>query len=331
MDEGLKWTVIHKDLPDTYPTLCNLIQRARNAVSQTHSPESILELILEIVMLATDMENRSGQAADWSVIEQIVLQSEPPNAGSIPTLCTWVMKYGTHSANDLKDFVYTCVPADREVNVEVLAAVSKWPADVDHTFPEVALALVMAEYNCSPEKVENGVTKFLNKSMIIALTRSRDVLVEANSLLKSFKAWTSKIGLKPEWKTALDGKLYTLVARMLCEASVPEDMDKCKLEAALSKIADDVIDLPSVNFLQEPPSKMKNPWAEYANTKEPVIENDRPIGQALIKYTDAGVVTGMEKRMLFSQGFSPGIKVIIQELKEDAGHAICIYTSVYFV
>ena len=216
LDEGLLWTVLHKDLPDTYPTLCNLIQRARNAVSQNHSPEAIIELILEILSLATDMEQKTGQSPDWHAVEQIVLQSEPPNAPSIGTLCNWVLKYGKHSADDLKDFVYTCVPADREINVEVLAAVCKWPVEVDSTFPEVALALVMAEYNCPLESVKNGITKFIKPSSIIGLGKSKDDILQANELLRSFKKWTKELQLKPEWKIAMDGKLYTLVARMLC-------------------------------------------------------------------------------------------------------------------
>ena len=61
LDIGLKRTVLHKDLPGTYSGLCNLTQRARNAVSQTHNPEAIIELILENFTVASDMEARSAQ------------------------------------------------------------------------------------------------------------------------------------------------------------------------------------------------------------------------------------------------------------------------------
>ena len=263
--DGLIWTSLNKDLPKLYPTLCNLIQRARNAVSQTHSSETIIELILEIVSLATDMEKKTGAPPDWNAVEQIVLQSEPPNADSIAILCNWVVKYGAHSADALKDFVYTCVPADREINVDVLVAVSKWPADADNTFPEVALALVMAEYNCPADKIEHGVCKFLKPSTIAGLVKEKDTIKHANSLLQSFKKWTSEVGLKPEWKIAMDGKLFNLVARMLCEASVPEDMADCKLEAALCKIANTVIDLPASNFSTiGGMCNNMNPWAQHA-------------------------------------------------------------------
>ena len=96
IDEGLRCTVLHKDLPKIYPTLCNLIQRSRNAVSQTHSPEAIIELILEIFKLAVETEKNNG-TPDWEDIEKIVLQSEPPHPEIVPILCSWVMKYGVHS------------------------------------------------------------------------------------------------------------------------------------------------------------------------------------------------------------------------------------------
>eukprot|EP00973_Karenia_brevis_P020262 2783138-Karenia_brevis.AAC.1 len=122
LDSGLKWTVLHRDLPKIYPGLCNLIQRARNAVSQTHSPESIIELILEIFTLAKDMEAATGNPPDWHHVEKTVMQSEPPNSQQIGIVCA------AHSEILLKDYVYTCAPADREINGDIIAAVSERPA-----------------------------------------------------------------------------------------------------------------------------------------------------------------------------------------------------------
>ncbi len=44
------------------PTLPNLIQRARNAVSQNQSGESIIEILSEIYAIAVDMETKTGKA-----------------------------------------------------------------------------------------------------------------------------------------------------------------------------------------------------------------------------------------------------------------------------
>ena len=87
--------------------------------------------------------------------------------------------------------MYTCVPADRDLNVDVLEAVRAWPVIEGNTFPEVALAIIIAEYNCPVDKVENSVTKFLLKSTIAALPRSSDSMVHAGKLLEAFRLWTA--------------------------------------------------------------------------------------------------------------------------------------------
>ena len=68
LDTGLKWTVLHKDLPKVYPGLCNLIHRARHVVSQTHSPEAIIEPLLEIYCLALEMETSTGIAPNFGAM-----------------------------------------------------------------------------------------------------------------------------------------------------------------------------------------------------------------------------------------------------------------------
>ena len=322
MDEGLKWTVLHKDLPKTYPSLCNLIQRARNAVSSTHSAESIIELILEIHGLASEIENR-GEAPDWDHIEHIVLQSEPPNPEHIQILRKWVYKYGSHSCNFLKDFVYTCVPADRDLNVDVLEAVRAWPVIEGNTFPEVALAIIIAEYNCPVDKVENSVTKFLLKSTIAALPRSSDSMVHAGKLLEAFRLWTAKheAVITTEQKIAKDGKLYSIVARMLLAEIKGSDtalpgLKGCDLECALCKIANEVINLPQVSLACADGRKIVNPWADWDVDDPKKSDNrtktsdkiDKQEGQRMVQYKGANA-TGMQKRTLTSLGFAPGITI----------------------
>ena len=78
MSDGLKWLVIHKSVATLYPTSPNLIQRARNAVSQNQSGEPIIEILLEIYANAVDMETNTGKAPNWSKLQDIVMQSEAP-------------------------------------------------------------------------------------------------------------------------------------------------------------------------------------------------------------------------------------------------------------
>ena len=57
--EGLTWTVLDKVVAQLYPGLPDLIQRARNAVAQTHNSESNFEMLLEIQNMAVQMEKGS--------------------------------------------------------------------------------------------------------------------------------------------------------------------------------------------------------------------------------------------------------------------------------
>ena len=97
-------------------------------------------------------------------------------------MCTWVMKFGGHAANDLKGFVYTYVPADPQINADVLDAVNKWPVEADKICADLALAVVMTEYNYPQNFVENGVTRFLKPAKIAAVVQQQD-----------FFAWNARV------------------------------------------------------------------------------------------------------------------------------------------
>ena len=105
-------------------------------------------------------------------------------------------------------------------------------------------------------------------------------------------------------------------------------MADCKLEAALCKIANTVIDLPASNFSTiGGMCNNKNPWAQHAKSIESKIANDGPAGQTMVRYNKDGVATCMEKRMLLSKGFLPNTRVVVKESKGDAGSVI-VYSHI---
>ena len=205
----------------------NLIQRARNAVSQNQSGESIIKILLEIYAIAVDMETKSGKAApNWSKLQDIVMQSEPPFAEYILVMCNWVLKFGMHNLAPFTEFLSVCFPSQREINPDVLKSVANWPtlASGKHkgTLPELALAVVMAEYNCPEEKVENGICSFIKPGMIKNLPGSaQNDMTKVNELLKDFKEWAQKKNLMYNNQVALNGNTYCLLARMILEIGVP--------------------------------------------------------------------------------------------------------------
>ena len=277
MSDGLKWLVIHKSVATLYPTLPNLIKRARNAVSQNQSGESIIEILLEIYAIAVDMETKTGKAPNWSKVQDIVMQSEPPLAEYIPVMCNWVLKFGMHNLAPLTEFLSVCVPSQREINPDVLKSVANWPtlASGKHkgTLPELALAVVMAEYNCPEEKVENGICSFIKPGKISTFPSSaQNDMTKVNELLKDFKEWAQKTNLMHNYQVAFNGKTYCLLARMILEIGVPEVMEGCPYEAGLSMIAEEVIALDEKCF---DPSKpiLTNEWKRLVQKPKTKKEN----------------------------------------------------------
>ena len=210
------------------------------------------------------------------------------------------------------------MPADRDLNVDVLEAVRAWPVIEGNTFPEVALAIIIAEYNCPADKVENSVTKFLLKSTIAALPRSSDSMVHAGKLLEAFRLWTAKheAVITTEQKIAKDGKLYSIVARMLLAEIKGSDtalpgLNGRDLECALCKIANEVINLPQVSLACADGRKIVNPWADWDVDDPKKSDNrtktsdkiDKQEGQRMVQYKGANA-TGMQKRTLTSLGLS---------------------------
>ena len=294
LEHGLKeWTVIHKHVPVMYPTLPNLIQRARNAVSQNNSGESIIEMLLEIHSISKDMQKKSGESPDWAALEQIVMQSEPPFAEHIGTMCNWVIKYGNHNLERLCDFIATSVPAAREIHPDILAAVFKWPTEVhakdNDLLAELALAIVMAEYNCPPDKAPNGICSFLRPGKIFSLfSANKEGMRKANALLQAFRDWTKQIGLTKRWKTAYDGKLYCLIARMVLGIAVPESLEKAEFEAGCKTIADEVLALPPSVCEKALPAE--HPWAAFAleDTSSFAKAASKPSGMLIDYNVDTG-------------------------------------------
>lgn len=68
--------ILHKELDNTYPKLRNLIQRARNAVSQKYSHETIIELLLDINGIANELRKSSEGVPSWKVLEQMVISEK---------------------------------------------------------------------------------------------------------------------------------------------------------------------------------------------------------------------------------------------------------------
>ena len=148
-------------------------------------------------------------------------------------------------------------------------------------------------------------------------------MVHAGKLLEAFRLWTAKheAVITTEQKIAKDGKLYSIVARMLLAEIKGSDtalpgLKGCDLECALCKIANEVINLPQVLLACADGRKIVNPWADWdvddpkkSDSRTKTSDKiDKQEGQRMVQYKGANA-TGMQKRTLTSLGFAPGITI----------------------
>ena len=115
--KGISWTVLDSRCEELYGNaLCNLAQRARQAVGQVQNEESNWQIIMEIQNMVTEAFDR-GEDPDFDAIEAVVDQSQIKNPEDIEHFVNWVRLYGGGRDGkytyEVADFISLCVPADR--------------------------------------------------------------------------------------------------------------------------------------------------------------------------------------------------------------------------
>ena len=148
-------------------------------------------------------------------------------------------------------------------------------------------------------------------------------MVACNVALKDFKDWTAIIHLTSNWQAAYCGKAYSVVARMLVDQGVPEDLEGAKIEAGLFATAFEILALPDSCFEGSKPKNAENPWAAFAPKKKTCQAQSVELRGGLIEYDESGA-TGLEKRLLLAQGFVPEARVATKTGKANAGNQFVI-------
>ena len=194
MDKGMRWTILHEDTEKLYGNkLPMLVQKARQAIGQVQNEESIFQIALQVQELAAS-EEASGGKPDFSIIEEIVLQSQPKCAEDLAHICAWVQLYGGGKGGkyvkEINDYIALSVPSNRDLDGKWLSAFNKLAKQLERTelCPDFVAASVKAHLGGPQKKVLGGITRFIKESSIAALagTKKADML-EANEHIKSFK------------------------------------------------------------------------------------------------------------------------------------------------
>ena len=166
LEQGLLWTILDPEVEDLYPSLPNLVQRARQAVGQVQHEESVLQLAAAVQELASQQES-TGQNADFTAIAANVLQSQPRHPEMIPQICEFVQKYGGgrngQYVKEINTFVALCCQSDRTLTGRFLEAFTKLRLTTAELCPDFVAASIKMHLNAPDDKVIAGVSRFLKE------------------------------------------------------------------------------------------------------------------------------------------------------------------------
>jgi hypothetical protein len=85
--EGLRWKVLSWKVRVWYPQVLDLIQRARNANSNTNRRENEMAGLLQLHTLSVSCP----KPVDWAVVKRVVLKTNPPFAEKIDNMVAFVI------------------------------------------------------------------------------------------------------------------------------------------------------------------------------------------------------------------------------------------------
>lgn len=312
MRKGLKWTVLDSAVEDLYGMpLCNLIQRARQAVGQVQNEESVIQLALEVQELAAETE-KGGKTANFEEIRSIVLESQPTNPGAVAHICNWVQLYGGGVSGlfvrDLAEFVSLCVPSDREIDPEILESFVQLKKKLrkEELCPDFVCAALKMNYDCPKKWVKSGVCRFLKDNHVSSLGGAKKGdMVNANVQLRSFKNLCKALQLDRDAYQQETGKADCIVARIIFDLAVPAEFDNLTFMQALRKLAS--------LLLAKYDAELENPFGDDEDIDE--SKGGKPNAAAsssmhgLVEYDDRGVAKGVEQQTLFAQGYVKGTNV----------------------
>ena len=304
---GMSWTVLDSRCEELYGNaLCNLAQRARQAVGQVQNEESNWQIIMEIQNMVGEAFER-GEDPDFDAIEAVVDQSQIKNPEDIEHFVSWVRLYGggrygkyTH---EVADFISLCVPADRTFEGKWLGSFCKLKLESTELCPDFVTAAIFAQLDCPPKKVISGVCRFIKDTHINALQGTKKAsMIEASALCREFQNVVRGLDLPHDRFVAIVGKGKSIAARIVFELPVPEPYEDLTVNQMLHVVFEK-------DVKEDFQIQIDNPF-----DAKPVAEDSQEQAKAkssmsVLEYSASGSALNADKQTLASQGFIKGADV----------------------
>ena len=177
MLDSLKWMVLKACVGERYPSLCDLVQEARNGPGQSQRSESEMQILLRIQASARAMSARKYRKVDWQAVQSTILRTRVPSPADVLDMIRFVQRWGGgddgYFIRDLNDFHQKIVPSGRMISGASFQAVADLNLGPDELVPYFASALIKTQATCPENKVPNRVCLFLKTQDIQSVERSK--------------------------------------------------------------------------------------------------------------------------------------------------------------
>jgi hypothetical protein len=212
VEKGLRWFVLHWQVPMVWPDLVHFVQSALNTVARNEQSE--VEVMLDIQEMVR-ASLRAGKDPDWVAIQTSATFSMPPCSPYISTIVEFVKNFAGgdgYLLNELASFqkAFACSDsgATRKLGAEYLGKVAAMKFGIGEQFPFVVNACIEANLISPSNKVIDGICKLISPSNLNTVTNkaARSEVKLAEKLMGDARRLLDRMDLDAGSRTRLVGR-----------------------------------------------------------------------------------------------------------------------------
>lgn len=244
---------------DCFPTLPILVQGALNATSICFEAVGEVELLSTIAMRACQIL-KDGQMPDFAKIAQLSAAGSVGLYASVLGKC--VQSFGGGAPFEVIEYLASFSQQDKAVTLgrEFVVAITDTEFSQNHLFPSVRVAFAVASLTAPKHKVQDGFSRFLNRSDVQALKGKKQLpkLLELENLME--KTWEEVIADTKDKATAYKATAYKAFGKLQVRSLLHllkkskhghEDKTFADLDEIYKLFAVDITDMSQATSLQQ--------------------------------------------------------------------------------
>ena len=300
--KGLLWLVIAHEATLMYPTLCDLVQSARNSSGAAHHRENSFQIMAKAASIASAMSIANNGVVAWDTILQIVTTRSHASENEVKPILKYIQRYGGGDAgsfaSELQEFHKMCVPATRVVSASTFQALADLKLAAKDMPPYFMAAVLKAQALC-PEASVDPLTKvcnFISKTDINSLSSGarKTAMLQAEGVLMECRNLAKDHQVSRQTAVRCLGRLDVFMARLVLNK---------KQEQGFTTVED--VGKNFVKDLLQAGTEVMCPWSQQS------FEAAAPsrLAPNFVQYNPDGQAIAPEALALQNSGFFVGTRV----------------------